>query len=317
MYKILYNILSIAAFAVAFSACSTDEVDTNNSIFVNDKTEKTEFDKWLLNNFTYPYNVEVKYRLEDIETNNSYTVTPADSTKAAKIAKLVKYLWFDAYDEAIDNEFLKNYAPRQLMLVGSGMYNSNNTVILGYATGSIKIVLTNVNELTEETLKNADELDRLYFSTFHHEFEHILNQKVAYDRSYEEISRPDYVSGNWYQENNEDAYRKGFVRNYAMQEASEDIAETYADYVSYSPKRWNNIMTTAAQCKTCHGDAAKKASCATCGGTGKGDGAQKIMDKIYRIRTYLKTSFSFDIDKLREVVQRRNAELSTIDLDNL
>lgn len=317
MNKIFLNILAAVAIVAGFASCSSDDV-SSESIFSKEAPVRNDFDNWLLENFTYPYNVDVKYRFEDIESDVSYTVTPADSTKSAKLAKLVKYLFYDSYDECVGKDFMKMYSPRQLMFVGSGMYQTSGTVILGYATGSIKIVLTNVNDLTDAVLHNAEELDRLYLSTFHHEFQHILNQKIAFDPSFEEISRPDYVSGNWYQQKDADAYRRGFVRNYAMQEAKEDFAETYSDYVGYSYAKWNNIMKIAAQCRDCAGSGkVGGGNCTTCGGSGEGDGAQRILDKVDFIRRYMKSSYNLDIDELREIVHRRDSEIADLDLGKL
>ena len=121
-------------------------------------------------------------------------------------------------------------------------------------------------------------------------------------------------------------FRKGFVRNYAMQEANEDYAETYSDYVSYSYEKWNRIMTIAAQCHTCDGTGkvkvtvdkeTKQIDCTDCSGSGAGNGANKINEKVNFIRNYMMSSFGLDLDKLREVVHRRKSELPDIDLSTL
>lgn len=295
MKKIILNIMTAMALVAGFSACSDSltEEDKENSIFDTSAPTRSEFDEWILKNFTYPYNVEVTYKLNDIETDVSYTVVPADSAKAAKLAKLVKYMWYDAYDEVVGQEFLKMYSPRMIMMVGSGEYQSHGTVILGYASGSIKIALLNVNNLTDETFYDIETLNNWYLATLHHEFTHILNQKIAYDKAFEQISQGDYVSGNWYQVDNTEAYAAGFVRNYAMQEASEDFAETMADYITYTDEKWATIKSYA------------------------GSNYSKIEEKISFIRNYMQSSFGVDIDALRKVVQRRASELETLDLDHL
>lgn len=292
MKHLFYNIMIAVALVCAASACSSDDL-SENSIYNTAEPVRNEFDQWLLTNFTYPYNVEVTYKLNDIETDVSYTVVPADSAKAAKLAKLVKYMWYDAYDEVVGQEFLKKYSPRLIMMVGSGMYQSQGTVILGYASGSIKIALCNVNELTDDYLTDIDVLNEWYLSTLHHEFTHILNQKVSYDKAFDQISEGDYVSGNWYQVTNETAYSLGFVRNYAMQEPDEDFAETCADYIVYSDAKWNTIKE------------------------GAGENYAKIEEKVEFIRAYLQSSFGLDIDRLREVVQRRASEIKDLNLDTL
>lgn len=281
-----------SALLSGMSACSSDDV-SENSIFDTTSPKRNDFDRWILENFTYPYNVEVTYKLNDIETDVSHTVVPADSAKSAKLAKLVKYMWYDAYNEVVGSEFLKKYSPRLIMMVGSGMYESHGTIILGYASGAIKIALCNVNELSESYLRDIEVLNEWYLSTLHHEFTHILNQKIAYDKAFEQISQTDYVSGNWYQVPNEEAYALGFVRNYAMQEANEDFAETCSDYIVYSDAKWAQIKKTA------------------------GANYAKIEEKVDFIRRYLQSSFGLDIDKLREVVQRRATEIKDLDLDNL
>lgn len=322
------------ALTMVIGSCSSDDV-SDDSIFDTSSPNRNAFDEWILENFTYPYNVEMTYRLNDIETNPKYTVIPADSAKAAKLAKLVKYMWYDAYNEVIGQEFLKQYSPRMIMLVGSGLYDSDGTVTIGYAAGSIKIALCNVNNLTDDYLRDIETLNSWYLSTLHHEFTHILNQKVSYDKAFEQISQGDYISGNWYLQDNDEAYSLGFVRNYAMQEASEDFAETCADYIVYSDTKWSSIMSAAAICYNCSGSGEVVKvdadgyyetdedgnyvyeTCSVCVGTGESDGDKKITEKVEFIRNYLQTSFGLDIDKLREVVQRRASELQYLDLDNL
>jgi len=293
MNKIFLKIMAVVLLGTCMASCSSDELDST-SIFPTEPVERNAFDNWLVQNFTYPYNVNVTYRLEDIETDIKYTVVPADSAKAAKLIKLVKYMWFDVYDEVCGRDFLKMYSPRTIMLVGSGQYHSEGTVVLGYATGSIKIALLNVNNLTDDILRDIETLNEWYLSTLHHEFTHILNQKIAYDKGFELISQGDYVSGDWYKQANTDAYKLGFVRNYAMQEANEDFAETCADYIVYSDSKWNGILKAAGA-----------------------DGKAKILEKVAFIRSYLMSAFGVDLDQLRTAVQRRASEIKNLDLDNL
>lgn len=292
MKRLILNIMLGMAIGGGLASCSGDDI-SDNSIFPTTAPARSEFDQWILNNFTYPYNTEVTYKLNDIETDVTYHVVPADSAKSAKLAKLVKYMWFDAYDEVAGQTFLKKYAPRLIMMVGSAEYSSNNTMILGYASGSIKIALLNVNNLTDEALKDIETMNDWYLSTLHHEFTHILNQKVAYDKAFDQISEGDYVSGNWYQVDNDTAYAKGFVRNYAMQEPNEDFAETTADYIVYSDAKWAMIKEKA------------------------GANYAKIEEKVAFIRNYLQSAYGIDIDKMRAVVQRRASELKYLDLDHL
>lgn len=328
MKRTTLYIVSLAVALLSLASCS-DEGITGDTIFPTTSPTRSAFDQWILDNFTYPYNVEVTYKLDDTETDMAYTVVPADSAKAAKLIKLVKYMWYDAYDEVVGKEFLKQYSPRMIMLVGSGMYDQKGTVTLGYATGSIKVGLCYVNNLTDSDLRDIETLNDYYLSTLHHEFTHILNQKVDYDKAFEQITEGTYVSGNWYLKDNSEAYSKGYVRNYAMNEPAEDFAETCADYIVYSDTKWASIMASAKKCYNCDG-AGKVVvgideetnsyiyeTCSVCVGTGESDGDVKIEEKVEFIRNYLLDSFGLDIDALREVVQRRASEIKYLDLNNL
>lgn len=279
--------------ALGFAACSDDKPD-GETIFPTTAPQRDAFDEWVLKNFTYPYNVQFMYKWKDIEADDSYTLVPADSAKSAKLAIIVKHLWFDSYNEVCGQDFLKLNVPRIITLIGSPAYNSNNTMVMGTAEGGYKVVLYMVNNLTAATINNYQVLTQYYFTTMHHEFMHILNQKKPYDTEFDLITEADYVSGDWYQVNNNDAYKKGFVRNYAMVEGKEDFAETYCQYVTNTDAEWQAKLNAAGA-----------------------DGKAIILQKVAMIRSYLKESWNYDIDELRAVVLRRGQELSTLDLEHL
>lgn len=49
----------IAAALMALSSCYKDEPDRNHSIYDdNDIPQRNEFDRWLMKNYTFPYNIE-------------------------------------------------------------------------------------------------------------------------------------------------------------------------------------------------------------------------------------------------------------------
>ena len=66
-------------FTCSMSSCSEDELD-EQSIFSAEAPQRNEFDKWLLNNYVYPYNIDFKYRMEDKESDHDYNLTPAQLT---------------------------------------------------------------------------------------------------------------------------------------------------------------------------------------------------------------------------------------------
>ena len=70
MNKLIYILMGIAV-AILFSSCGQEELDHSKSIFDTSSEVKSEFDKWLNNNYVETYNIDYKYRLEDIESDFS------------------------------------------------------------------------------------------------------------------------------------------------------------------------------------------------------------------------------------------------------
>lgn len=293
MKKNIYAILLAFVASFALMSCSDDE-PSSESIFPTTSPKRDAFDKWLLENYTFPYNVEMKYKMEDIESDMKYHLVPADSAKTAKLSIIMKYLWFDAYNEVVGPDFIKESMPRTIHFIGSPAYNSEGTMVLGTAEGGLKITLYMVNSLDDETLKDYDTMNKYYFHTLHHEFTHILNQKIPYDQSFKLITESGYVSGDWYTISDKTAHQAGFVTPYAMVEPLEDFAEMLSGYVTMSQSEWNAILADA--------------------GT---TGAASISAKLDIVRNYMQESWNVDIDQLRAAVLRRASTLSAVDLEHL
>lgn len=293
MKKNIYAILLAFVASFALMSCSDDE-PSSESIFPTTSPKRDAFDKWLLENYTFPYNVEMKYKMEDIESDMKYHLVPADSAKTAKLSIIMKYLWFDAYNEVVGPDFIKENMPRTIHFIGSPAYNSEGTMVLGTAEGGLKITLYMVNSLDDKTLKNYDTMNTYYFHTLHHEFTHILNQKIPYDQSFKLITESGYVSGDWYTISDKTAHQAGFITPYAMVEPLEDFAEMLSGYVTKSQSKWNAILADA--------------------GT---TGAASISAKLDIVRNYMQESWNVDIDQLRAAVLRRASTLSAVDLEHL
>lgn len=293
MKKNIYAILLAFVASFALMSCSDDE-PSSESIFPTTSPKRDAFDKWLLENYTFPYNVEMKYKMEDIESDMKYHLVPADSAKTAKLSIIMKYLWFDAYNEVIGPDFIKENMPRTIHFIGSPAYNSEGTMVLGTAEGGLKITLYMVNSLDDKTLKDYDTMNTYYFHTLHHEFTHILNQKIPYDQSFKLITESGYVSGDWYTISDKTAHQAGFITPYAMVEPLEDFAEMLSGYVTKSQSEWNAILADA--------------------GT---TGAASISAKLDIVRNYMQESWNVDIDQLRAAVLRRASTFSAVDLEHL
>ena len=176
---------------LSICSCNRDEI-SSESIFVDPAAPRTPFDEWLLNNYTYPYNIDFKYRMEDMESDLKYQLAPAKVENSIAIAKLVRYLWLEAYNEHLGIDFLRTYVPRVIHLIGSGAYNTNNTVVLGTAEGGMKITLYDINGLDLDNI-TINDLNSRYLRTMHHEFAHILHQTKNYPVEFQLITGTKYL----------------------------------------------------------------------------------------------------------------------------
>jgi hypothetical protein len=292
--KKIYSLVLAAIVALSVTSCSNDD-PKDDTIFPTTTTPNDPFDKWLEANYTYPYNVDFKYKMEDVYSDMKYHLVPADSAKSAKLAIITKFLWFDAYAECVGPDFVKANVPRIIHLIGSPAYNSGQgTMVLGTAEGGLIVTLYMVNKLTNQMLTDYDTMNEYYFHTMHHEFTHILNQKKPYSENFQHITESGYISGDWYRKNQRMANTQGFVTPYAMSEAREDFAEMLSVYVTTPPSGWQKIMTTAGK-----------------------KGAPLIQAKLDIVRNYMKESWNLDIDQLRDIVIRRASELNSLNLNEL
>ena len=85
-----------------------------------------------------PYNIDFQYRLKTEETEQAYNFVPADSAKTVKLAILTKYMWFDAYAETVGLDFIKENAPRIILVTGTPGYTRYRTEVIGSAEGGYK-----------------------------------------------------------------------------------------------------------------------------------------------------------------------------------
>ncbi|NDV45593.1 hypothetical protein D0T49_00805 [Paludibacter sp. 221] len=289
MKKAFSYFISIILFT-SLIGCSEEKLGP--SIFDTNPPERNEFDKWLLNTYVKEYNIDFKYRLDDGEADLTYNLIPADMEKSKDLAKIIKYLWLEAYDELFDatgvnKDFMRTYAPKVIQLVGSAAINSSSgTEVLGTAEGGIKVILYKVNAIDPTDIEMLNEY---YFETMHHEFSHILHQNEEIPVEFNLISAADYSSTGWQNRTTEQAWKLGFVTPYASREPQEDFVEIIAMYLVNSDEYWQNMLDKAGE-----------------------EGAKKIEKKFDIVEEWLNITWDIDIHKLRNIISRRAQNIESI-----
>lgn len=287
---LLYALLAVST-GTALVSCSEDDLNAESVITI-DKKQANDFDKWLTANFVNPYNLEFKYRYEYKETDTNYYTIPAELNQAIEMAHLVKYLCLESYDEVAGIDFTRNYFPKMIFTIGEWEYRNNGTIILGTAESGKKILLTGVNYL--DTYKSSPAaLNHYYFKTIHHEFTHILNQTKEYSAEFKLITGNSYVADSWSKEPFNVGYlERGFISAYAQHSDTEDFAEMMSLYVTNSKEQWDEWMAEAGE-----------------------NGAPLLQAKLDIVKRYMKDSWGIDMDKLRDTILRRQADLAAGKVD--
>jgi substrate import-associated zinc metallohydrolase lipoprotein len=314
------NILLIAPLlllALGFTACSEDDLE-KESVIVVDSYEQNEFDKWLEANYVKPYNIDFKYRYEEIESDYNYYTVPADLTSSIKMAHILKHLCIDTYNEVADDGvvFTRSYFPKEFFLIGVWEYRNNGTFILGTAEAGKKVLLAGINFLDQVLNGNydvsrsvADNLNHYYVKTIHHEFTHILNQTKDYPADFKLVTGSGYVADSWSDEpyNDPQVYlKRGFISDYAQHSDTEDFAEMMSIYITNSKEWWDAQMEIADDT---YAEDPKQVK----------TGREMIEAKLDIVRNYMQEMWGIDLDKARDVIQRRQAEIiaGKVDLTDL
>lgn len=242
-------LLVAGAAVLALNSCSDD--DFTESIFpdgdeqLDPNSTTYKFDKWLQQNYLEVYNLDFRYKMQDVGTNMNYNLVPATYQNSVDLAVLAKYLWFDVYKDVVNPEFLKQYGPRIIHLIGSPAHNpTTGTIILGLAEGGIKVSLFRVNQMD---VNDFNQMNEYYFKTMHHEFAHILHQKKTYPSEFNKISAGHYDASNWQNRQIGVVNSLGFVTTYASDAFREDFAETIANYITKTDEQWAEIYEMAAR----------------------------------------------------------------------
>ena len=175
----------------------------------------------------------------------------------------------------LGENFVKLIAPREIVLIGGINLNPSGTITLGLAEGGKRITFFNTDLVD---LKDKEELTR-FVSTIQHEYTHILNQTVPYDRETYEAITPSGYTAQWFNESIATARELGFITDYARSNEDEDFAEMVTALLSNSNAEYNAIIDgiSSNQAKT------------------------DIRAKEALVVEYFKTEFNIDIYELQRV----------------
>lgn len=214
------------------------ELDTSKLDYAeNDVPQETALDTWLYDNFTAPYNIEVKYRWNLGELSVTRVLVPPLTSKVQPLMNVISDAWITPYVEEAGDAFFKTFCPKWFVLIGSPQYNPGGTITLGTAEGGRQVVLYVVNNFDQTSRTRIKE----QMHTVHHEFGHILHQNILYPTAFKEIT-PGAYTADWSNIPVSTAQSKGFITSYAMSAPDEDFVELIAMMLTEGARGFDRIV---------------------------------------------------------------------------
>lgn len=198
----------------------------------------TELDQWLKANLLDVYNSEVIYRYSRYHHEYDRNITPIDVDRVQPFMETVIGGFANPYVSVAGMPFMKVNMPKQWVLYGSSSYSST-TVYWGSAVGGVRVNIFDLNNFS----KSNTSLVRDRLGTIHHEFTHILNQRVIIPAEFREISKSEYT-GDWQNMTDAQAQNLGFMRAYSAQNPMEDFADMVKYPVVWGPSWFENLIRT-------------------------------------------------------------------------
>lgn len=313
MKKILFYTLMLTA--VVLSSCKEELNSTSIFPYVNETLDPTSYsfqlDSFVKREFLQVYNVEFRYKMQDVSSDMTFNLVPALYDNAITMAVLTKYLWWDVYKaQTGSEEFLKTYGPRILCMIGSAGHNATGSVTLGVAQGGLKVTLHAVNYIDPS---NVSTLNEYYFKTMHHEFSHILHQTKTYPAEFRTISAGYYKPNGWEERSEQEARSLGFTGNYGSSQEREDFVEIIANYIVKTDDEWATMMSDAAKGWKQDDDGTVHELAKDEDGV---DGVAIINQKLTICRNWLRDDWGINLDALRAEVQNRQANMNIDSLRN-
>lgn len=239
----IYILVALLSIGFLTSCSNDDDLDMSKEILGlgGDTWEKTEVDYWIYDNYTKPYNMDIKYKWDQYELDYNRMLVPIEESKVIPIMTAIKRIWIDPYEALAGSNFIKELSPKKFVLVGSAKYNpSNGTITLGEAEGGRKIVLYRLNWYDQSDVALVQRI----LKTVHHEFGHTMHQTIRFSDDFKSLTPKAYTS-SWTNTNDTEAVQLGFVSTYARNNYDEDFVETLSFILVYGRAWFNNRVALA------------------------------------------------------------------------
>lgn len=247
---------------------------------------EVELDQYIQTNFIDEYGVAVRYRYVDRYVDQTKRVSPPSLEVVKPMLDFLTEFWIEPFVQVPNGDaFFRTHVPAEVVFIGSAIFNSDGTIILGLADAGARITLTEVNII------NVEDEDWMFrqLGTIYHEFAHIMHQRYNLPPNWQQISPGGYSSsGSWYNLSEEEALQRGFVSPYATSSFNEDFAEIVA-FMLFHPD-FNKVYLEDETCTTSACEA-------------RNAGRAKLRTKYTSAINHYKQNTGVDLLKVRTIIQ--------------
>lgn len=252
MRKQIYLLL-LVGFVCLGGGCRKEEGDVQYP-FPSEGGPQTELDRWLSEEFSQPYNMEVVYTRATYKETDWPDNLPPHQEKIRPLMEALKALWIVPFEQAGGTAFVKEYAPRQILLLGEVNLNSLQIGEINTSLGETVLPVFGINRFSAETAETLFPYVRMATFAFAKRLmqgrSSLLDKFAALNPSplYYDWSRSADVPRGAYQfQGTPYSWKKGFFSNGAMESSLCDFAETLSMLVCLSVSEINECLNTAQE----------------------------------------------------------------------
>ncbi len=171
------------------SACSREKLEAD---FYR-PAPQSELDRWIIDEITVPYGIEVVYRWDKKHAQEGSYAYPPEPAKVQGVLRTIKALWLEVYgDESLGGaSFWRERAPVRIVIYGGPNIDTDGHIhVASTQSAARQMYIYDANSFDPKSPQKVRELMR----SVHHQYALILTEIWPYDRvAFGRISEAGYI----------------------------------------------------------------------------------------------------------------------------
>ena len=251
------KILCFSILAMLCTACSEEDLSADSVVDSSmPDIQHTELDKWIMDNYTRPYGIEVVYSWDKNASQDGTYAYPPKTEKVKPVLEAIREMWIDLYlDPQIGGkDFMQEKNPVKIYMYGGRALDVNGVEMIANSQAShSEMYIYNVNDF------DPSDQDKVFvlMRSIHHQFAHRLAEVYPYqrneflrfsERSY--MKSTDFLNRTSLPKTGKDllimrkyAMDRGFCTIHSMVLPDDDFAEMVSVMLMYTPNEIAQQMT--------------------------------------------------------------------------